>query len=808
MARTVRDLVVALKLDSDALDRKLRVSKKRFGEFARSSSGGFGRVARSAAAMGAALGAAFSAGAKGAAQFDASFSRFAARTGGDVALLRQTYGAAVDEISRQTGVATDTIVDGFQRAVSAGASGRQAIDLVALAAKAEAAEVTKLGDAVDSATALHSAFGAVAGTLSEKLDAVTAAAQVGKGDSAAFAQALAQAAPLASNLGLSLDYTAGAMAAISANAASVPQGATQFIAFLNAIVKPTAQAEKVLETLGESIGRIGYDGAAVRQRIREGGLVEVLREFQTLDQGALGRLLGGAEALNFVAGVDPDSLSELAARIEASLGHATETAFGQGADDLTRRLAQIARVWETSMRRANEGAVGAIDTAVTNIGGWDALANTFTLIAGTLRELVHWLVRAALFAVEFRHAIAWTAGGVVAVLAFGAAWHTLARGVWALQRAWLAVSRLRTARFWKNLVPKALVAAKILAVVAAVAAVGYAASVLIRAWEPVKAYFAAVWDGIKAGATVVGLAVRNAFLKARDVVLGALSQLAAHVNTILDRVNLGLLILGKKQFTFRLPTVDDEAQEAAQTARKDELRRAVDAFNAARIDAHVAQASLVDEVVDLVQGDWERLRNFSVADFLRSGIPTATPATGGYDYDALGLPNRTHHLPTPPTPEPPKPNAPEPAVPDFEPPAETAAASLSDALRRAFRHGDLSDVARTAWESFRSSLLDTFFDNFESALGALFDKDPKTGFLSTLLNFDAGGTVPGPEGRPRLAVVHGGEVVMTPAQQRGQGGGVTINQSIATTGDLDERVMRTLQKRGYEVAAIVSAALR
>lgn len=49
------------------------------------------------------------------------------------------------------------------------------------------------------------------------------------------------------------------------------------------------------------------------------------------------------------------------------------------------------------------------------------------------------------------------------------------------------------------------------------------------------------------------------------------------------------------------------------------------------------------------------------------------------------------------------------------------------------------------------------------------------GFLGGLIpGFAEGGIVPGPAGAPRLAVVHGGERVLTQAQQRG-GGGTTVN---------------------------------
>jgi hypothetical protein len=49
--------------------------------------------------------------------------------------------------------------------------------------------------------------------------------------------------------------------------------------------------------------------------------------------------------------------------------------------------------------------------------------------------------------------------------------------------------------------------------------------------------------------------------------------------------------------------------------------------------------------------------------------------------------------------------------------------------------------------------------------------------FGNLRSYDGGGMVPGPPGSPQLAVVHGGERVLTPAQQNasGAGGGVVLN---------------------------------
>jgi hypothetical protein len=57
--------------------------------------------------------------------------------------------------------------------------------------------------------------------------------------------------------------------------------------------------------------------------------------------------------------------------------------------------------------------------------------------------------------------------------------------------------------------------------------------------------------------------------------------------------------------------------------------------------------------------------------------------------------------------------------------------------------------------------------------------------LKRLPGFATGGVVGGATGKPQLAVVHGGEQVLTPAQQRGQGGGagqvfnITVNAGLS-----------------------------
>ena len=66
--------------------------------------------------------------------------------------------------------------------------------------------------------------------------------------------------------------------------------------------------------------------------------------------------------------------------------------------------------------------------------------------------------------------------------------------------------------------------------------------------------------------------------------------------------------------------------------------------------------------------------------------------------------------------------------------------------------------------------------------------------------FQFGGIVPGRIGTPVLAVVHGGEEVLTPEQQ---GRGITINVTQTVTGDADATALRALRNNAQEFAVIM-----
>lgn len=98
--------------------------------------------------------------------------------------------------------------------------------------------------------------------------------------------------------------------------------------------------------------------------------------------------------------------------------------------------------------------------------------------------------------------------------------------------------------------------------------------------------------------------------------------------------------------------------------------------------------------------------------------------------------------------------------------------------------------------------------NGGGGLGGLF----QGGNGSNLLGFATGGVVPGPVGSPQLALVHGGERVLTPEHQRMTRGaqgdrGVVLNLTFNTTGNVDEATQRALRSSSNQISRSVETYL-
>ena len=123
---------------------------------------------------------------------ESKWTEVSGKTGKSVDELKAQYADAAKAISNDTGIALTTILDGFQKAISAGTEGEEAIRLVGEGAKAQAANITSMEEAISAATTAAVAFGEDPVVALNKM---IRAAQVGEGDTEDYATAIKGSAP-------------------------------------------------------------------------------------------------------------------------------------------------------------------------------------------------------------------------------------------------------------------------------------------------------------------------------------------------------------------------------------------------------------------------------------------------------------------------------------------------------------------------------------------------------------------------------------------------------------------------------------
>ena len=299
-------------------------------------------ASRVAFGMGAALSAAMVGVLKAHTSLESKVTEVAGKTGLSVKRIRDDYVDALREIGQRTGQADIPLLDGLQKALSAGLEGPAALEAVEVAAQAAAAGIGDISDQVSAATTLVTIFG---GTGRDALDTIARAAQVGEGETQDFAAAIKGVAGFAEQLGLTAHGTAAGLASISQVAASVPEGMTQFRSFLQSLLSPSEQARREVEALGDSF-------ANLRDLARREGLAAVLARVRELGGGdpeRLARLLGRTEAEAFALTVDTSALAGLETEIAGSFRGTIAKAFAEGENDIGRNLARLREAFKDFM---------------------------------------------------------------------------------------------------------------------------------------------------------------------------------------------------------------------------------------------------------------------------------------------------------------------------------------------------------------------------------------------------------------------------------------------------------------------------
>ena len=204
------------------------------------------------------------------------------------------YGKEVLAASNETGIAAKELAAAQQQAISSGVAVAESVDYVAKSAKAAKAGLTDAETVVDGATSILNAWKDSAGGLDHVLDVMQTAQNEGKTTVGELAAQIGDLTGLAPQLGLSLEDTMAAVAALTKNGVATNKAVTGLKAVLSNVIKPSTEAAKEAKRLG-----LAFDASALQAKGLSGFLADVMEKSKG-DTEVLAKLFGSVEGLNQV----------------------------------------------------------------------------------------------------------------------------------------------------------------------------------------------------------------------------------------------------------------------------------------------------------------------------------------------------------------------------------------------------------------------------------------------------------------------------------------------------------------------------
>ena len=186
------------------------------------------------------------------------------------------------ELSKALGKKPVELGEALYYIASSGIKGAEAMQVLKLSAKAAASGMGETQTMANYLTSVLNAYRGTGLTAAYATDILVAGVREGKAEAEGFAAAMGSVAPLASKLGMSLDQVAGSMAAVTLTGSTAAQAATYLRGMLNVLLKETKQGEKAMATAGKKIDGLGVSYADLRDILREGGIVALMKKMNEL----------------------------------------------------------------------------------------------------------------------------------------------------------------------------------------------------------------------------------------------------------------------------------------------------------------------------------------------------------------------------------------------------------------------------------------------------------------------------------------------------------------------------------------------
>ena len=296
-------------------------------------------------------------------------------------------GEAAKRMAVDTGKSANEAAEALFFITSAGLRGEEAMQVLEASLKAAAVGLGETKTIADLSTSALNAYGSENLSASEATDILTAAVREGKLEASQLAGSMGGVIPIASNMGVSFNEVAAAMAAMSRTGTNAAEGATQLNAILASLKKPTEQAKQALESMGMTTD-------SVQKSLREQGLLDTLEMLQNsmiktgLDTTAIFPNIRALKGVLDLTGAGVESNRQIFEALNNTLG-ATDEAFDKTSQSASFKFKKGMESMKSSLLEIGTVILPAVVKAVTKLSEFiKRMSDRFKNLSPFVQKLV------------------------------------------------------------------------------------------------------------------------------------------------------------------------------------------------------------------------------------------------------------------------------------------------------------------------------------------------------------------------------------------------------------------------------------
>ena len=288
-------------------------------------------IGKKLSAAGAFIFAPFAAGAKVFADFEQQMAMVSTMV--DDPKLMEGFSKGIKNMSVEFGESTATLAKGLYDILSASVPASQALNVLAVSAKAAKAGLTDTGVAADAITTILNSYGLSASKAAAVSDWMFTIVKRGKTTFGELAPQIGVVATTAATAGVGLDELGASLAVMTRNGLRTERAITAVQAIIASFLAPSKEAADYAKTLGIEMSTT---------TLKSKGLADVFQLIAKLPPDAISKLFPSQEALRGVlpAIKDMQGFGEDIAAMRQSAG-ATEIAYQKMAATISNSFARL-----------------------------------------------------------------------------------------------------------------------------------------------------------------------------------------------------------------------------------------------------------------------------------------------------------------------------------------------------------------------------------------------------------------------------------------------------------------------------------